>query len=215
MATTADFIRRSALDRSISVEVPPNWFYTAQGGHIVATSPQSRAGLLFKVFAVSARADGFEPQPNVLNSAYRPPAAFIHDALAQYFFRTIRVIGWRADELAGQRCALVIKRSCEAADVVVRFASLEGAQSVGTFKIVNAVPTSAGQWFSIVAGVWGSAEDLRLDIPVLEHAARSLITADNIANIYMDDPVTQIQLLTNNRLFNSGLSDDRLEPKKK
>lgn len=214
-AASTQFIKRSAMDRSLSIEIPANWFYTAQGGHIVATAPQSRAGLIFKVFAVSVRVEGIDPQPNVVYSAYRPPPAFIHDVLAQYHYRSVRVVGWRADAEAAKRCATVVKRDCEAADVVVRFASVEGAMNVGVFKVVNAVPTTAGQWFSVVAGLWGSSQDLASDAPILEQAATSITTADNIARSYLEDPVTQIRLLSTNTMFNSGSTDKTLEAKKK
>jgi hypothetical protein len=193
------FIKRSAIDGSLSIELPSNWFYTAQGGHIIATSPLGRAGVLFKVFAVSAKSDGLEPQPNVINSAYRPPPAFIHDVLAQYRYRSIRVLGWQSDESAARRCRLAIKRDCEAADVIVRWISVEGTHCVGALKLVNATPTPAGQWFSVVAGVWGPTQALALDLPTLERAASSLASVDNTAKAYLNDALVQIRLLSTNR----------------
>ena len=205
-ATDAEYVKRSAIDGSIAIELPPNWFYTAQAGHIVATAPQGRSGVLFKVFAVNARSDGQEPQPNVINSAYRPPPAFIHDVLAQYRNRSVQVLGWRVDEAAAQRCRLAIKRDCDAADVVARWVSVEGSHCVGALKLVNASPTAAGQWFSVVAGLWGSAPGLNLDTPALERAVSSLTTADKSARTYLDDSIAQIRLLGAHPLFASRKS---------
>jgi hypothetical protein len=205
-ATDAEYIKRSAIDGSIAIELPPNWFYTAQGGHVVATAPQGRSGVLFKVFAVNARSDGQEPQPNVINSAYRPPPAFIHDVLSQYHNRSVQVLGWRVDEAAAKRCRLAIKRECDAADVVARWVSVEGSHCVGALKLVNASPTAAGQWFSVVAGLWGSAPGLNLDTPALERAVSSLTTADKSARTYLDDSMAQIRLLGAHPLFASRKS---------
>lgn len=197
-----DFVKREATDRSIALELPPNWLYTAGGGNVVASAPLGRAGLLFRSLAVSTRPDGLAPQPNVLISPYRPPQAFIHDVLGQYRFRSVRILGWHADEDAARRCSSIIRRPCEAVEIVVRWTSPESAECIGAFKVVNATPTQGGQWFSVVAGLWGAAESVALDEPVLTHASQSLTSPVDIGRSYLDDVLAQIRLLSANPTYN-------------
>lgn len=208
---TDTFVRRAAPDRSVSAEVPENWFYWAHSGNFEALAPLGRAGVVFKAFPVSARSDTFEAGSRPLISPYRPPQAFVHDVLAQYRFRSVRVLGWQPDEDAARRCAQLLRRECEAAEVVARWTSAEGAECVGAFKIVNATPTSGGQWFSIVAGSWGSAMAIAADRPAIERATRSIQAADGIARSYLLDMLVQIRMLAGNRTYNYKLSESQLE----
>lgn len=197
-----EFVRRQSLDLTIALDLPVNWLYTAQAGNVVAQAPLGRAGLVFRSVAVASKSDGLAPRPNVLISPYRPPQAFIHDILGEYRFRSIRILGWQPDEAVAKRCETIIRRPCEAVELILRWTSPEQSECIGSFKVVNATPTQGGQWFSVVAGLWGSAAAIALDEPVLAWASRSLKSPEDIGRNYLEDVLAQIRILSTNKTYN-------------
>ena len=175
------FAPRQAADRSLSIELPADWSFLAQKGAIVAAAPQGRAGFVFTVFTVVPKSYGVAPQPGVIVAPYRPPQAFVHDIFAQFKNRQTRVAAWQPDSQATAACPSQIGRQCEVADMQVGWVSPEGVPCMGGFKILNAQPNTAGHWFSIVAGIWGPADDLARHLPVLEHVAKSFSINDAYA----------------------------------
>ena len=93
------------------------------------------------------------------------------------------------------RCGAQIGRRCEAADVQVSWVSPEGAQCVGAFKVLNASPNAAGQWFSVIAGVWGPADDLTRHLWVLDQASASLEIGDESAKLYIENGLANLRKL--------------------
>jgi hypothetical protein len=191
----AQFVRRQAADRSLSIELPSDWNFIAQKGTIVAGSPQGRSGFVFTVFTVMPQAHGVAPQPGVIIAHYRPPQAFIHDIFALFKNRETRVLAWQPDATSAAACPAQIGRQCEVADMQVSWVSPQGVPCMGGFKLVNAHPNFAGHWFSIMAGVWGPADDLARHLPVLEHVASSFSINDAYATRYIERGLAHLREL--------------------
>ncbi|MCU0563558.1 MAG: hypothetical protein MUE48_06385 [Desulfobacterales bacterium] len=189
------FVPRRAADRSLSIELPADWSFLAQKGAIVAAAPQGRAGFVFTVFTVVPQSYGVAPQPGVIVAPYRPPQAFVHDIFAQFKNRQTRVVAWQPDSQATAACPSQIGRQCEVADMQVGWLSPEGVPCQGGFKILNAQPNTAGHWFSIVAGIWGPADDLARHLPVLEHVAKSFAINDAYARRYIEHGLARLREL--------------------
>ncbi len=189
------FVRRQAADRSLSIELPSDWTFLAQKGAVVAAAPQGRAGFVVTVFTVLPQAYGVAPQPGVIVAPYRPPQAFIHDIFAQFKNRQTRVLAAKPDAQSTAACPSQINRQCEVADLNVSWVSPEGVPCLGGFKVLNAQPNLAGQWFSIIAGVWGPADDLARHLPVLDHVAKSFSINDAYARRYIEQGLAHLRVL--------------------
>jgi hypothetical protein len=192
---TAQFVRRQAADRSLAIELPADWTFLAQKGAVVAAAPQGRAGFVFTVFSVMPQSHGVAPQPGVIIAPYRPPQVFIHDVFAQFKNRQTRVVAWHPDAQSSAACPSQINRQCEVADLQVGWVSPEGVPCLGGFKVLNAQPNTAGHWFSIVAGIWGPADDLARHLPVLEHVAKSFAIDDAYARRTIEHGLARLREL--------------------
>jgi hypothetical protein len=179
------FVRRQAADGSLSIELPSDWGFLAHKGSIVAGAPQGRSGFVFTAFSVMPQNYGVATQPGVIIAPYRPPATFIYDIFAQFKNRQTRVLATQPDAQTAAQCPAQIGRACDVADVQVSWVSPEGVPCLGGFKLLNAHPNLVGHWFSIVAGVWGPADDLTRHLPLLERTAASFSINDAYAKRYI------------------------------
>lgn len=189
------YVQRQAADRSLSIDLPSDWGFLAQKGTILAGAPQGRAGFVFTVFTVMPQNFGVAPPPGVIVAPYRPPQAFIHDVFAQFKNRQTRVIASTPDPQSEAAFRAQVGRQCDAADVQVSWISPEGVPCTGGFKLINAKPNLTGQWFSIVAGVWGPTEDLARHLPVLERVATSFSINDAYAKRYIEQGLANLRTL--------------------
>ncbi len=190
----ARLVERRAPDGSLTLALPAEWRFLAQKGTVLAGAPGGASGFVFTVFAVHSSSYGVNPPPGVIVSGYQPPGAFAPRVFAQFGNRDIRVVGAAADPATAAECPGRIGRACEAADVVLSWTSPEGNACIGGFKLVNAQPGVTGQWFSIVAGIWGPAHDLSRHLPLLEQVAKSFRINDAYASRYIQNGLAQLRL---------------------
>ena len=187
------FLRRQAKDQSSSIELPSDWGFLAEKGSLLAAAPQGRSGFVFTVFTVMPQAYGVVPPPGVLIAPYRPPHAIIHDIFAQFRNRNTRVIAAQPDSQSAAQCVGQIGRQCEVADLQVSWVSPEGTPCMGGFKVLNAQPNLAGHWFTIIAGIWGPADDLGRHLPLLNRVATSFSINDAYAKRYIEQGLAHLR----------------------
>jgi hypothetical protein len=188
-------VERLAQDGSLSLGLPADWQFLAQKGTVLASAPGGRAGFIFSVFNVLPGHVGVAPPPGVLVSPYRGPPDFLPVIFSAFRDREVRVLGATPDPQLASQCPARIGRTCEAADVHASWTSPQGAHCTGSFKLLDARPNLAGQWFSIVAGTWGPSEDLARHLPVLEQIAGSFRIADAYAKGYVQNGLTHLREL--------------------
>ena len=189
------YVDRRAADGSLSLSLPDNWGFLAQKGTVLAGAPQGGSGFVFTVFSVMPQAYGVVPPVGVIVSPYRPPQEFIHNIFDKFRNQQTRVLASQPDPGAAAACPQQIGRQCEAADVQLSWVSPEDVTCVGSFKVLNAIPNLTGQWFSIIAGVWGPADNLAQQMPVLEHVAGSFSINDRYARQYIQQGMAHLQEL--------------------
>jgi len=189
----ARLVRRQAPDNSLSLALPADWGFVAGNGAVLAAAPQGRAGFVFTVFQVMPQSFGVQPPPGVIVSGWRSPQDFVEPVFAQLGNRQIRVLSWQPDHTTAGGCPSQIGRQCEAADVLVSWLSPEGSACTGAFKLLNARPNLAGQWFSIVTGIWGPSADLARHLPMLGEIAASFGIRDAYARRYIEQGMARLR----------------------
>ena len=187
-------VERRAADGSLALSVPADWTFLANKGTVLTVAPGGGAGFIFTVFSVMPASYGIRPPPGVIISGYQPPAQFAPTIFAQFGNRNIRVLGATADPATAADCPRRIGRVCDAADVQLAWTSPEGHAAIGAFKLLDARPGVAGQWFSIIAGIWGPAGELANSLPMLEQVARSFRIDDAYAAKYIQNGLAQLRL---------------------
>lgn len=190
------FAQRRAADGSWTVKLPSDWNLTGQGGKVIAGAPGGGAGFLFTTFEVMPPLRyGVKTPPNVIVSRYQPPAEILHTIWEKFNNRDIRILGSKPDPQTAGACSGQIGKKCEAADVQLGWISAKGASCVGSFKVLNALPGVTGQWFSIVAGIWGPSNDLERYMPVLQEVGGSFSINDRFAQGYIQQGLTHLREL--------------------
>ncbi len=189
-------VPRRAQDGSLALSTPPDWNFLGGGGKAIAGAPGGGAGFIFTSFEVMPpRNYGVPPAGNVILSRYAPPEQFMYKVFEKFGDREVRVLGSKPDLTTAAQCAQQIGRRCEVADVQASWVSPKGASCLGSFKVMNALPSILGQWFSIVAGIWGPANDLASYLPTLEQVAASFSINDRYAKIYIEQGLAHLRVL--------------------
>ena len=186
-------VRRQAADGSLQLDLPADWTFLAQRGTVLAGAPQGGSGFVFTVFSVMPQGHGLALPPGVIVGPYEPPQSIVHDIFAKFGNRQTRVLAWQPDAQTAAQCLPQIGRRCDAADLQLSWVSPEGRACLGGFKVLNAQPNLAGQWFSIVAGVWGPAEDLARHLPLLQRVAASFAINDAYAKRYIEQGLAHLR----------------------
>ncbi len=188
-------VERRAADGSLSISLPADWAFLGQRGAVIAGAPQGGAGVVFTSFPVFPQSYGVTPPPGVLVSAFVSPERFIHTIFQQFRNRDARVNRVMPDRSTESECLQQIGRRCDAADLHLSWVSPEGVACTGAFKVVNAHPNLAGQWFSIVAGIWGPSSGLAEQLPMLERVAASFAIDDRFAKATIRQGLAQLKVL--------------------
>jgi hypothetical protein len=192
-ATPQPLVPRRAPDGSLSVSIPANWQFQGNRGTVVATEPGGASGFMFTTFQVLTRPVGVAPSPGVLVSPHHPPAEFMPVLFQKFGNRDIRILQTAADERTAADCPRYLRRACDAADVTLSWTSPKGAACTGSFKVLNATPGPSGQWFSIVAGIWGPSGSLSSMLPTLGRIAGSFTINDQYARGYIQQGVERLR----------------------
>lgn len=190
---TAALVERRAPDRSLSLMLPSDWRFIGQKGTVLASAPAGRAGFVFTVFSVLPDSHGVTPPPGVIIGPYRAPSGIVVEMFKLFRNRDVRVVAGTADPASSTECTLQIRRPCEAADVQLTWTSPEGVACAGSFKVLNARPDAFGQWFSILSGAWGPADDLGRHLPVLRAVADSFSIDDAFAKRTIEQGMAHLQ----------------------
>ena len=195
-ALAMPLVPRHAQDGSLTVNTPSDWNFQGAGGKAVALAPGGGAGFMFTTFQVMPpRNYGVPPARDVILSRYEPPLQFISKVFEKFGNRDVRVRQSEPDPKTAAACAQQLGRRCEVEDVQVGWVSPKGAACLGSFKMLNALPSIMGQWFSIVAGIWGPANDLATYLPTLEQVAASFTINDRYAKSYIEAGVVHLREL--------------------
>jgi hypothetical protein len=186
--------RRSA-DGSVSINLPADWDFLAGGGKAIAGLPGAGLGFIFTSFTVMPSNYGVVPPPDVLISPYRSPSAFVHTIFEKFGNRDIRVMNSNPDTATMNGCPAQIRNRCEAADITLSWVSPKGVSCLGGFKVVNGAPNVMGQWFSIVAGMWGPSNDFSRYLPMLERINQSFAINGQYSGQYIQNGLANLRRL--------------------
>lgn len=188
-------VTRRAADGSSSITLPADWNLVASKGAVVASAPQGRAGFVLTSLQAFPANLGVPAAPGVIVSPYRGPDGFLLAAFQQFRNRDARVLSAVSDRAAAAQCLSQLDRACDAADLGASWTSPEGVACVGGFKVVTFRPNLAGQWFGLIAGVWGPSGDLARWVPVLEQVAASFTIDDRYAREYIRAGMARVREL--------------------
>lgn len=194
-AAPVRLVSRRATDGSLSLDLPADWTLLAQKGTALASAAAGNAGFVFTVFQVMPSNYGVAPPPGVIVAGYEPPASVAPRIFAQFGNRNIRVLGASPDPATAADCPRRIGRACDAADVQLSWISPQGAACTGSFKLLNARPGVTGQWFTIIAGLWGPSNDLGRLLPTLEQVGASFRINDAYAAGYIRSGLAHLKAM--------------------
>ncbi|MCX6620133.1 MAG: hypothetical protein NTY38_03455 [Acidobacteria bacterium] len=176
---------RQAQDRSLSLKVPADWGFLAAGGRVVTAAPDGSMGFIFTTFEGNPMLRGASVAQGVLAYRYLPPAQALGAILQGFGHRDYRVQSAQPDAAANQEFMATVRRRCDAADILASWTSARGARCVGSFKMVNALPSATGLWFCIIAGIWGPETEFYRYYPALEQIGSSFSINDQFARRYI------------------------------
>ena len=185
---------RRAPDGSLTVSLPADWQLQAAQGKAVASAPGGGAGFLFTAFQVHPPALAAAP-PGVIRSAWQPPERFVRVIWEKFGNREVRVLQARPDADTAAGCPASIGRACDAADVLLTWVSPKGRACSGSVKLLDSRPGPLGQWFSIVAGIWGPSDGLEAQLPTLEAVAASFAIQDRYARGYLQQGAARLRAM--------------------
>jgi hypothetical protein len=177
-------VARQAEDRSLSMQAPADWTFLAGGGKVVTFSPDAAMGFLFTTFQGNPMVRA-GVQQGIIPSRYLPPGQALGAILTGFGHRNYRVLQARPDVATNQQFPLYTKSRCDAQDLVVSWTSNKGVACVGAFKMVNALPSMTGLWYTITAGIWGPEKEFYSYYPALERIANSFSINDRFARDYI------------------------------
>ncbi len=190
------FTQRSASDGSWRLSLPSDWAVTGAQGKVLAGSPDGGSGFLFTSFTIfPPRYMGIQLPPQAIVSAYQPPQQSIGVIWQKFNNRQIHIIASKADPQTAGYCTVQLRKRCEAADVQLSWVSPKGVACTGSFKVLNGVPSVTGEWFSIVAGIWGPSNNMDQYLPVLDQVARSFSINDQYAQEYIQEGMQNLRAL--------------------
>jgi len=185
---------RRAPDGSLTVSLPADWQLQALQGKAVASAPGGGAGFMFTAFQVHPPALTLAP-PDVILSAWQPPERFVRTIWEKFGNREVRVLQARPDPETAAGCPASIGRVCDAADIQLTWISPKGQACTGSVKLLDSRPGPFGQWFSIVAGIWGPSDSLEELLPTLEAVAASFAIQDRFARGYLQQGAARLKAM--------------------
>lgn len=188
-------VPRRAADGSLTMKAPADWSFLAQAGRVVTGSPDGGSGFIFTVFTGNPMAVGASIAQGVIASQYLPPAQTMASVFRAFGNRDFAVRSAQPDTATARAFPSYVGRQCDAQDMVVAWASPGGVACVGAFKVINALPSVTGMWFSIVAGMWGPELEFARYFPMLEEVASSFSIDDRYARTYIQAGLENLRRL--------------------
>jgi len=178
-------VKRRAPDGSASLSIPEDWQFQGGGGKVAASAPRGAAGFIFTSFQGNPMLPGASVAQGVIGSRYLPPQQAMEAIFRGLGHREFRVTSSEPDQASMREYQARFHKGCDAQDLMATWISAKGTPCVGAFKVVDALPSPMGQWFIIVAGVWGPQEEFYRHYPLLEKVAHSFAINDQFARQYI------------------------------
>lgn len=188
-------VPRRAQDGSLSMQVPEDWTFLGAGGKVVAFAQGGGMGFIFTSFTGNPMLRGATIAQGVIATQYQPPPRALATILEGLGHRNVRIRSAQPDRATNQQFAATMRRQCDAQDIAVAWTSNGGAECLGSFKMINSLPSVMGQWFSIMAGTWGPGQDLYRYLPTLERVAASFSINDQYARQYIQAGLENLRRL--------------------
>jgi hypothetical protein len=188
-------VTKRAQDGSFAMQVPDDWTFLGGGGKVVTFAQGGGAGFIFTSFSGNPVLRGASVQQGVIGTPYQPPARALETILVGLGHRNVRIRSARPDGATNQQFAAMMRRQCDAQDIVVNWTSNTGQECLGGFKMINAIPSVVGQWYVIMAGAWGPDRDLYRYLPTLERVASSFSINDQYARQYIQAGLENLRRL--------------------
>jgi hypothetical protein len=191
------FTTRSAPDGSWKLSMPTDWSATGAQGKVLAGAAGGSSGFLFTSFQIypPRYMGGIQLPAAAIVSPYVPPQQAIGVIWQKFNNRQIHIIASTPDPQTAGYCTVMLRKRCDAADVQLSWVSPQGAVCTGSFKVLNGVPGITGDWFTIVAGIWGPSNDMDRYLPVLAQVAQSFSINDQYAKEYIEEGMQHLRAL--------------------
>jgi hypothetical protein len=186
----AKLVPRQAPDGSLSIHLPADWTFQALKGRILAVDPRGGCGFIFTGFDIMASNFGLRQlPPDVIVSPYRPPAQIIVPIFQKFGNTNIRVVSATVNQQTRMEC------QCDTADLTLSWMSPKGVASMGSFTVRNIRRQNiTGNWFAMVSGIWGPAQELGRYLPMLEQIGASFSINDRYARNYIQQGLASLRV---------------------
>jgi hypothetical protein len=175
--------------------LPADWSFQGQAGRVLAVAPEGSvcAGFLFTTFEVFPPNLGASLPREAIVSGYVPPSRFIPLVFQKFGNRNTQVIQNAPDRETMSACLERFRGPCDAEKIILRWDSPRNQSCVGGFLVINGRPGFSGIWTSLVAGLWGPAQDIERYVPVLDRIGKSFAINDQFAARYIQEGVQNLQ----------------------
>ena len=183
-------VPRQAPDGSLSIHLPADWTFQALKGRILAVDPRGGCGFIFTTFDIMSSNFGLRQlPPDVIVSPYRPPAQIIVPIFQKFGNSDIRIVNATVNPQTRMEC------QCDTADLTLSWMSPKGVASMGSFTVRNSRPGGiTGNWFAMVSGTWGPAQELGRYLPMLEQIGASFSINDRYAKNYIQQGLASLRV---------------------
>lgn len=195
-------VTHQAPDGSLSLNIPADWEFVGAGGKAIASGPRGGLGFIFTSLAGSPQLRGASVMQGIIDRPYLPPPDTLRLILAAFGHRDIKIGKAEPDVDNSNEFQKRVGRRGEAQDMEATWTSAKGVACWGFFKVVNAAPSPTGQWFCIVAGLWGPQQDFYRYYPLLEQVGNSFAIDDQYARRYIREGLRRARMLHDRMLGN-------------
>jgi hypothetical protein len=190
-----NLVQRVASDRSLSMKAPEDWNFNAAGGKVITGSRNGAPGFIFTSLNGNPILRGATIAQGIIGSRYLNPQQTLSHLLQAFGHRNVRIDSANQDATSARNLVAAIGRQGEAQDITAYWTSSGGLPCVGGFKVINALPSASGMWFTIVSGVWAPEKDSYLYLTALEEVASSFSINDQYAQNYIRAGLQRLKML--------------------
>lgn len=187
-------VQRVAQDNSLSLRTPEDWAFLGAGGKVITGAPDGGMGFIFTSFSGNPLVPNATIAQGILPVPYAPPPRALTLILQAFGHRNIRILSAEPDRATLQECA-AYHRPCDAQDLVARWTSNRGADSLGAIKIINSQPSPLGLWFCIMSGIWGPEKEFPRYHAMLEEIGSSFTINDQFVRRYIQSGLQNLRRL--------------------
>jgi hypothetical protein len=190
----APLVPRQAPDGSLTLRIPSDWTFLAGGGKVIAGAPDGGMGFIFTSISGNPLVPGASIAQGILAVPYQPPPQALTLILQAFRHRNVRILSAAPDTTTLREC-MSAGRRCDAQDLVARWTSSGGADSLGAIKMINSPPSITGIWYCIMSGIWGPEKEFYRYHPLLEQVGASFSINDQYARRYIQSGLENLRRL--------------------